>query len=321
MLKFKVGDVLVVKEGKNYEPDEQEIKVLEVDEARPENAYRTSDQPDYWWCQSTVEDNYDLKKEKYMKLKKGDKIRITQRGPHEFNKGEVVVVDFTREHADQHVFANHQHKGAVCGYLYEYEYELIEQRLEDEKMSYTNEHMLGKYVRCTNSTFHDQVVGEFYKVIEELHDVWVEDEEPKYCVRVKDLDSSEKDTLFSKKHTLFKDQWEPVTIKEILHEKPHYSKYFIEEIEEDRPDYAITHIADRLMKDTDGTYWNIVNVSPQEKMDLTARFTYFDKYVITAKNYNNSTAVLFADGVATYEAGGLRTMVSFENLQMAYVED
>ena len=314
MLKFKVGDVLVVKEEKNYEPEEQEIEVLEVNEYNPSGAYRTSDSPDYWWCQSTVEDNYDLKKEKYMKLKKGDKIRITQRGTHEFHKGEVVVVDFTREYNIQHVFANHQHKGAVCGYLFESEYELIEQTLEDEKMSYTNEHMLGKYVRCTNSTFHDQKLGEFYKVIEELRDVWVEDEEPKYCVRVKDLDSFEK-------RMLFKDQWEPVTVKEILHEKPHYSKYLIEEIEEDESDYAITHVGDKLMKDTDGTYWNIVNVSPQEKMDLTARFTYFDKYVITAKNYNNSTAVLFADGVATYEAGGLRTIVSFENLQMAYVED
>ena len=314
MLKFKVGDVLVVKEEKNYEPEEQEIEVLEVNEYNPSGAYRTSDAPDYWWCQSTVEDNYDLKKEKYMKLKKGDKIRITQRGTHEFHKGEVVVVDFTREYNIQHVFANHQHKGAVCGYLFESEYELIEQTLEDEKMSYTNEHMLGKYVRCTNSTFHDQKLGEFYKVIEELRDVWVEDEEPKYCVRVKDLDSFEK-------RMLFKDQWEPVTVKEILHEKPHYSKYLIEEIEEDESDYAITHVGDKLMKDTDGTYWNIVNVSPQEKMDLTARFTYFDKYVITAKNYNNSTAVLFADGVATYEAGGLRTIVSFENLQMAYVED
>ena len=157
MLKFKVGDVLVAKENKRYTYKEEqlEIEVLEVDEMSDVNTYRTTDEPDYWWCKHTVEDNYELKPMKYMSLKNGDKIRITQRGSHEFHAGEVVVVNFTRENSGQHVFADHQHKGAVCGYLHEDEYELIEEpkKSEDEKV--------------LELMKHAKEVVEEYKIIEE----------------------------------------------------------------------------------------------------------------------------------------------------------
>lgn len=179
-------------------------------------------------------------------------------------------------------------------------------------MSYTNEHMMGKYVRCINTTFSDQELGEYYRVIEETRQVWCS-EEPKYCVRVEDLNKSDK-------HILFKDQWEPVTVKEILKDKPHYITYLsIEECEEAH-EFEIEHLGGSLMRDSDGGYWNIINITQESREVGGSVYRVFNNHVIYAKNHKNETAVLLADAYKMYEAGGKQELVSFENLRIAYVE-
>ena len=71
-LKFKKGDILVTTQT-SFQPHQQEVTVLETNPSKTQSAYRTSDEPNYWWHRDTVEDNYALK-EGVPKFKVGDKL-------------------------------------------------------------------------------------------------------------------------------------------------------------------------------------------------------------------------------------------------------
>lgn len=73
-LKFKVGDVLVHTEFRGVAP---KITVLEVNPSDKINAYRISNEPDYWWHKDTVETLYKLSEE-------------TVEPEHKFKVGDVV---------------------------------------------------------------------------------------------------------------------------------------------------------------------------------------------------------------------------------------
>lgn len=69
-LKFKVGDVLVLKDSRGYA---NKITILEVNPSDKVNAYRTSETSDYWWHKDTIESYYELSGEKQPpKFKVGD---------------------------------------------------------------------------------------------------------------------------------------------------------------------------------------------------------------------------------------------------------
>lgn len=69
-LKFKVGDVL---KHKDFRGLSTKVTVLEVNHNDIINAYRTSDEPNYWWHKDTVEMCYELSEEKQPpKFKTGD---------------------------------------------------------------------------------------------------------------------------------------------------------------------------------------------------------------------------------------------------------
>lgn len=72
-LKFKVGDVL---KHKDFRGLSTKVTVLEVNHNDIINAYRTSDEPKYWWHKDTVEMCYELSEENQPpKFKVGDKLK------------------------------------------------------------------------------------------------------------------------------------------------------------------------------------------------------------------------------------------------------
>lgn len=91
-LKFKKGDILVTTQT-GFQPHQQEVTVLETNPSKTQSAYRTSDEPNYWWHRDTVEDNYALK-EGVPKFKAGD---IIQR-KHDSNIRRVIVEVFNGTH-------------------------------------------------------------------------------------------------------------------------------------------------------------------------------------------------------------------------------